>query len=248
MKILLAPSEGKKQGGISANFDISKLAFDNILHHDRETLIKEYQRVINSGNRDIKIKIFGIKKEDIISRYESIDILDSPLLCAIKRYDGVAFDYLDYESLSNSAKEYLDRNLLIFSNLFGILRASDMIPDYRVKQGANIGEYLPQKLYAKSMQELDREFEDEEILDIRAGFYDKFYKPKKNYATLKFLKNGRVVSHWAKAFRGIVLREVATNNIETLREFEELSIDGLRLIEIQHKKSKIEYIYEIGDI
>jgi len=86
---------------------------------------------------------------------------------------------------------------------------------------------------------------DEEILDLRAGFYDKFYKPAKPYTTLKFIKEGKVVSHWAKAYRGIVLREIAKAGIENMNDFMKLPIDGLSIHEIQTKKNKTEIIYNI---
>ena len=34
---------------------------------------------------------------------------------------------------------------------------------------------------------------ENEVLDLRAGFYDKFYIPKDTSTTLKFLKEGKVV-------------------------------------------------------
>ena len=87
--------------------------------------------------------------------------------------------------------------------------------------------------------------QNEDILDLRAGFYDKFYKPTKEYTTLKFIKEGKVVSHWAKAYRGIVLREIAKAKIENLDDFMNLSIDNLTIIEIQVKKNRREIIYSI---
>ena len=247
MIILMAPSEGKKSGGEASKLDISSLVFNDMLNEQRLLLTEKYRDILASSKRDIKIEMLGIKKENIIEHYEHLDILDSPLLPAIERYDGVAFDYLDYDSLTADSKIYISKHLYIFSNLFGILRASDMIPDYRVKQGAKIGEYSPDKIYAPVMRELDKKFEGEDILDIRAGFYDKFYKPKIPYATLKFLKNGKVVSHWAKAWRGLVLRYVSGNGINSLDEFEEMPMNGLKLKEIQQKGLKREYIYEIEE-
>ena len=84
-----------------------------------------------------------------------------------------------------------------------------------------------------------------EILDLRAGYYDKFYKTTKPYTTLKFLKNGKSVSHWAKAYRGIVLREIAKHNISSLKEFNSLEIEGLNISEIKTTKNKTEIIYNI---
>lgn len=82
---------------------------------------------------------------------------------------------------------------------------------------------------------------------MRAGYYDKFYDVKKPYTTLKFLKNGKTVSHWAKAYRGIVLREIAKNNISSLEEFQALEIENLTLKEILLIKNKTEIIYEIKE-
>jgi len=87
--------------------------------------------------------------------------------------------------------------------------------------------------------------DDNEILDLRAGFYDKFYKPQKEYTTLKFIKDGKVVSHWAKAYRGIVLREIAKAQIKNIEDFMKLPIEGLSIFEIQTKKNKTEIIYTI---
>lgn len=92
---------------------------------------------------------------------------------------------------------------------------------------------------------MDNYLAEEDILDLRAGFYDKFYKPSKPYTTLKFVKEGKVVSHWAKAYRGIVLKEVAKAGVETLDAFMKLPIEGLSVQEIQTKKNRTEIIYEI---
>jgi cytoplasmic iron level regulating protein YaaA (DUF328/UPF0246 family) len=64
---------------------------------------------------------------------------------------------------------------------------------------------------------------------------------------MKFIKNGKVVSHWAKAYRGIVLREMAKNKIKTEQDLLNLQIDKLTLIEIQETKNKKIIIYEIKE-
>jgi cytoplasmic iron level regulating protein YaaA (DUF328/UPF0246 family) len=120
-----------------------------------------------------------------------------------------------------------------------------MIPEYRLKQGAAIGDLKPEKLYKAESHLMETYLQDEDILDLRAGFYDKFYKPTKNYTTLKFIKEGKVVSHWAKAYRGIVLREIAKAQIDSLEDFMKLSIENLSIEEIQTKKNKTEIIYNI---
>ena len=87
--------------------------------------------------------------------------------------------------------------------------------------------------------------QDEVFLDLRAGFYAKFYKPSTAYVTLKFLKNDKVVSHWAKAYRGIVLKAIAEEKIESLDAFMKMELAGLRVKEIIKKGIHTEIAYDI---
>ncbi len=244
MKILLAPSETKKHGGTEP-FKLNTLLFESLQSH-RTKLLHTYINILQKGDMQILSKMFGLKKESDILHHKK-DIIHELTMKAIERYTGVAFDYLGYEKSDLDTQHYIDSHVILCSNLFGFLRADDMIPEYRLKQGEAVGEIKVEKFYHKYGAPLMEEYlKDEEILDLRAGFYDKFYKPQKNYTTLKFIKDGKVVSHWAKAYRGIVLREIAKAGVESIEEFMKLPIEGLSIHEIQTKKNKTEIIYEIG--
>ena len=246
MKILLAPSETKHPGG-TETFDPCVLHFESLCPA-RLKLLHNYTNILQRGDTVELQGMFGLKKSHDIAYHASKDLIHEPAMKAIERYTGVAFDHLDYKTLDHNAKDYLDKHLLIFSNLFGIVGAGDLIPEYRLQQGKPIGDIKPEQFYHPLLKPLlDSYLEDEEILDIRAGFYDKYYKPSRPYTTLKFLKNGKVVSHWAKAYRGIVLREIATAEIDTLEDFLALPIQGLSIKEIQTKKNKTEIIYTIEE-
>ena len=244
MKVLLAPSETKRSGG-TEHFDSTLLLFSEELSDARNELLQIYATILQKGDIEILSKMFGLKKESDIL-YHQKDIFTSPTMKVIERYTGVAFDYLDYTSLDEKAQEYVDTHVILFSNLFGPIRANDKIPEYRLKQGERVGDIQVEKFYREHTAELMEAYlKEEEVLDLRAGFYDKFYKPQKSYTTPKFIKGGKVVSHWAKAYRGIVLREIAKKGIETLDDFLKLPIDGLSILEIQTRKNKRELIYEI---
>jgi len=243
MKILLAPSETKKSGG-TLSFNPNTLLFDDLAPH-RMKLLHSYINVLQQGDMAVLSKMFGIKKEVDILKHKR-DIIHELTMKAIERYTGVAFDYLGYEDLDESTQKYVDENVILFSNLFGPLRADDLIPEYKLKQGEAVGDIKTEKFYNEhSAHLMDEYLADEEILDLRAGFYDKFYKPTKPYTTLKFIKDGKVVSHWAKAYRGIVLREIAKAKITNMEDFMNLSIEGLKMQEITTKKNKTEINYTI---
>ena len=243
MKILLAPSETKQSGG-SAPFRLESLLFDALLPH-RTKLLHTYTNILQKGDLAQLSAMFGLKKESDIKSHIK-DLIHEPAMKAIERYTGVAFDHLAYQTLDNQAKDYINSHVILCSNLFGFLRANDLIPEYRLKQGASVGEIRVEKFYHEHGAPLmEKYLEDEEILDLRAGFYDKFYKPAKSYTTLKFIKEGKVVSHWAKAYRGIVLREIAKAGVESIDAFMKLPIEGLSIAEIQTKKNRTEIIYDI---
>ena len=241
LKILFSPSEGKNSGGDAKKHDL--LGATNA----RDEILDAYNTIVLSEDEQQIKNLFGIKKFSDCEAYVN-DVHRTNLMPAIQRYQGVAYDYLEYDSLDANAQKYLKSNTIIFSNLYGPLFGGDAIANYKVKQGNNIGEIVPDKFYKERFTyQLDLLFAKDEILDLRAGYYDKFYKITKPYTTLKFLKNGKTVSHWAKAYRGKVLRELAINNITSLEEFMALEIDTLQVKEIKVTKNKTEIIYNIVD-
>ena len=243
MKILLAPSETKMSGG-TLSFEPEQLLFKELLPH-RTKLLHSYINVLQQSDIAVLSKMFGIKKEVDILKHNR-DIIHELTMKAIERYTGVAFDYLKYNELETKAKKYVDENIILFSNLFGPILASNLIPEYKLKQGESVADIKTEKFYHEhSAHLMEAYLKDEEILDLRAGFYNKFYKPTKPYTTLKFVKDGKVVSHWAKAYRGIVLREIAKANIRTIDEFRKLNIENLSIKEMIEKGIHTEIIYDI---
>ena len=246
MKILFSPAETKKVGGIEGKIDSECFLFPELFDFRKEVLDK-YNNFINTSTNEALSTFFGIKDYKKFEKYKT-NIYNQPLMKVIERYDGVAFDYLDYGALDDESRKYIDKNTVIFSNLFGPLLAGDVgVPEYKLKQGEKIGDFTPEIFYKKHFSEsLDGMLSDEPYLDLRAGFYNKFYKPSSQYVTLKFLKDEKVVSHWAKAYRGLVLKAMAQNKIKSIDEFMKMEIENLSVKEILKKGIHTEIIYNIN--
>ena len=245
MKILFSPSETKIAGGEKTSFDKNSFIFPE-LYEKRMEIVKQYNEFILNAPKEELIKLFGTKKEDVLEQY-SKDIFKTSTMKVIQRYDGVAFDYLEYSKLVKNEQDYIDENVIIFSNLFGALKAGDVgLPDYKLKQGETFNGLKIEKFYNDNFSKaLDEYLKEEDIIDLRAGFYEKFYKIEKPYTTMKFIKDGKVVSHWAKAYRGIILKLLAQNNIKTIDELMNMQIENLKIEEIKKQKSKTEIVYSI---
>ena len=236
MKILLAPAETKNKGGEEKAF-CKENFFLQELFSKREEIFKTYDSFVTSLDEEELSKWFALKKMEEVRRYQE-SLVDKKTMKAIQRYNGVAFDALEYTSLSLKEQEYVDDNVLLFSNLYGPLKASDLIPDYKYKQGAKLPNINVEKFYNENFTKDLDEYIGKEVIDLRAGFYEKFYKVKNaQVLTFKFIKDGKVVSHWAKHYRGVLLKHLAVNNINSITEFMATSIDGLKLEEIQEKKN-----------
>ncbi len=247
MTILFAPSEGKREGGALEPIDKSAFLFPE-LYEKRAEAAAIYRDFVQNASKEKLQKLFGIKEPKLLERYKG-DIFAKKTMKAVERYDGVAYDHLGYDSLPEAAQNYIDEHLIIFSNLFGPLKGGDRLPDYKLKQGERIGEFAPEKFYKKEFSEKMTSYltENGPVIDLRAGFYEKFYTVEIPHITMKFLKNGKSVSHWAKAYRGRVLKEMAKRAIMDEESLLALDIENLAVKEIRQTKKRKEIIYEITE-
>ncbi|WP_295142606.1 YaaA family protein [uncultured Campylobacter sp.] len=244
MKILFSPSEAKTAVSSNKFIDSGDFIFPN-LYEKRCEILKIYDDFLQKATVEKISKLFGVKNlTDEPSLRESI--FKKGAIKAVLRYDGVAYKHLDYRSLDSAAQEFIDKNTLIFSNLFGPVLAADALPEYKLKQGERIDGLNLEEFYRQNFSgEIDGWLGDDDILDLRAEFYEKFYRIRKPFATFKFLKNGKVVSHYAKAYRGIVLRQVAQKGVKNFDELCKMDIENLRLIDVKKTGPKSEFLVQI---
>ncbi|MCW1360504.1 peroxide stress protein YaaA [Campylobacter sp. US33a] len=244
MKILFSPSESKNETSNFSPIDENSFIFPE-LFKKRLEVIKHFNTYISFASQQELINLFGIKKENEIIKLKQ-NLLTLSTAQAIERYSGVSYEYLDYSTLNLEAKNYILQNVIIFSNLFGPILAANLIPFYKFKQGAKIANFNIEQFYNTYFSTaLDEFLKDEELLDLRAGFYEKFYTPKRKFSSYKFIKNGKIVSHFAKAYRGILLKILAQNQIQNNKELLECLPQTLKVKEVQIKGFKEEIILEI---
>ena len=245
MYILFSPSEAKSDTSLYNSIDKNSFIFED-LYEIRLQALKKYQDYLNSADFNALKKLFGLKKENEIELYKSIDIFKAKTNKAILRYSGVGYEYLGYKNLLEDDREFLDNHMIIFSNLFGPLLAKDKIPLYKLKQGERIGNFIFENFYRENFtNHLDRLLEDRLIIDLRASFYDKFYKPNKPFFSMKFLKNSKSVSHWAKAYRGMVAKELAKYKPKNEKELMDIEFKNLKIKEIKRSALKNELVFDI---
>ena len=215
MILLIPPSEGKVSGG----------KFPPI------TLSVEQQHMYNalcSYNGNLA-KLLGVQGKALEhAKLVNAHILQAPTLPAIQRYSGVVYQALSYETLTSEAKAYVDNHIKIVSGLFGLLNATDRIPEYKLKI-----EKLGADAFYKPI--IGKALKDDFVIDLLAQAQRKavYYK---NGVRVEFIirKNGekKPAGHAGKTIKGKFIRWLCENqvtDIDRLIEFREDGFMGRRV-------------------
>ena len=220
MKILIPPSEGK------AKIKPQEIKFEdtNFLF---ERSVKQVVRLLNLiDNEDLR-SIYGTSQEksELFHR-QNEDIFKSRCAPAINRYTGVVYQHLEWESLSKEAKEYMNKNILIFSGLFGMTTPSTLIPDYKLKMNVLSLQYHWAPILTEALKD------EELIFDLLPQVYRKAYSPNKNTIQIEFKVEGkgstRSAGHFGKAVKGKFIRFLSMNQIDNIKDFKDFEYDGFK--------------------
>ncbi|AKK11334.1 YaaA family protein [Corynebacterium uterequi] len=197
MLIILPPSETKAAGGDHPPLDLGALSFPG-LTTVRRGLIEE----LASLSVDDTMAQLGLSEKLREQAAANQRLLSAPTLPAIHRYTGVLYDALDAGTLSDVS------NLAIGSALFGVVRATDLIPCYRLSGGSKINGRTIKSRWGRTLSSELADV-DELILDLRSGAYLSL-GPAPEAVTLRVENpDGRVVSHFNKHYKGLVARHLA---------------------------------------
>ena len=136
MLVLLPPSETKREGGVvGTRLDYGALSYPELNRARRKALasLRALSRDRAAAARALKLGP-TLAHEVLWNRV----IGTSPLLPAIDRYDGVLYEGLDAANLSADQRAFAGRTVAIASAAFGLTRALDPIPAYRLSHDSRL--------------------------------------------------------------------------------------------------------------
>ena len=221
MKILIPPSEGKtKLKSTGPIFSETNFRFEREVGQ----IIRLLELI---DNEDLK-SIYGTSQEksELFHR-QNEDIFKSKCAPAIERYTGVVYEHLKWETLKDTAKEYMEKHVLIFSGLFGMTTPLTMIPNYKLKMNVLSLQYHWNHTLTKILDE------EKIIFDLLPQVYRKAYTPNKNNVIqieFKVENKGKKTSagHYGKAVKGKFIRFLAQNEVTDINEFKNFEYDGFK--------------------
>ena len=226
MLILLPPSETKTPPAAGDSLHLESLDLQE-LTPTRERLLRSLVTVCQ-GNRTRAMKRLGLGHTQAEAVERNARLLDEPSARADEVYTGVLYAAWDPATLTTDARKRADESVAVASALFGLVRPGDHIPAYRLSStvtlprlGTVAGLWRPRLGPA-----LERLVGDGLLMDLRSGSYVNLHRPTGDLAsrtaTIRVLHERSVhgergirtvVSHFNKATKGRMVRELLENDV-----------------------------------
>jgi cytoplasmic iron level regulating protein YaaA (DUF328/UPF0246 family) len=203
MLVLLPPSETKADGGDDAALDLELLSFPE-LNQVRERLVDAL--VTLADDVPASLAVLGLTERQSAEVTRNATLRTSPTRVAIERYTGVLYDALGITGFTRAERRRAGARLAVASAMFGVVRAHDPIPAYRLSGGTvlpGIG-----GLRGVWHEELSKTLStvDELVLDLRSGPYAGLAKIPHAIVVRVVSEDtaGRrlSISHFNKAYKG----------------------------------------------
>ena len=135
MLLVLPPSETKRDGGDARSLDLAALSFPELLPQ-RKAALAALRTLSRSVAGSMTALSLGPTQRFEIDRNRALG--SAPVMPALERYTGVLYDGLEVESLTPAEREFAGRHIAIHSALFGLVRADDPIPAYRLSHDSRL--------------------------------------------------------------------------------------------------------------
>ena len=221
MKILIPPSEGK------AKTKSTKTLFsDTSFRFERE--VNQVVRLLELIDDEDLRSVYGTSAEKALMFHrQNQDIFNSLCAPAIERYTGVVYEHIGWLTLSEKAKNYMEKYVYIFSGLFGLLSPNTPIPDYKLKMNVLSLQHHWNPILTKALKN------EKMIIDLLPQVHRKAYQPnKENVIPVDFLilNKGKksAAGHFGKAVKGEFIRYIAENNITDTDDFSGFEYEGFK--------------------
>ncbi|WP_216899491.1 peroxide stress protein YaaA [Nocardia alni] len=217
MLVILPPSETKSDGGDLGPLDLDSLSLPQ-LTAVRDKLVTELVQL--SGDPEAARAALSLGKGADAEIARNAALRTSATRPALERYTGVLYDALDAGSFTATERAKARERLAIGSALFGVVRADDPIPAYRLSGGSKLPGHTTLAALWKPVltPALREEAAGQLVVDLRSGAYAQLGRiPGAVTATVLTERpdgTRTVVSHFNKHHKGLLARALVCSRAE----------------------------------
>ena len=157
---------------------------------------------------------------------------------AVYAFKGDVYIGLDAYTIPEEKLDQLQNKLRILSGQYGILKPLDLMQPYRLEMGTKLKIGRKENLYQfwgdKITDALNEELEENELfVNLASNEYFKSVQAKKLKSPVvtpvfKDYKDGKLkmISFFAKKARGMMVRYIIDNNVETVEDLKGFNCEG----------------------
>ncbi|GAA0758024.1 peroxide stress protein YaaA [Psychroflexus lacisalsi] len=251
MKLVVSPAKSLNQE--------SKFPTDKYTRPIFEELAGQVNRKLSRMSKDEIAELMSIsdKLADLnYGRYQDFEeqhTLENSRP-AIYMFDGDVYSGIDAYSIPEDKIDRLQDSLRILSGMYGVLKPLDLIQPYRLEMGTKLSIESNDDLYElwkdKITTQLNSELDTDELfVNLASQEYFKAVDLKKLNAEIispvfKDFKNGKlkIISFYAKKARGLMVRYILDQNIDSLEGIKGFDYDDYHFSE-EHTKKATEPVF-----
>ena len=246
MKIIISPAKSLDFETTIPTIKISKAPF--------LAKTKKIQQTMKEKSIDFITKLMSLSQklsELNWHRYQNFDKKDNPRRQAIFAFKGDVYLGIDVYSLEKDKILNLQENLRILSGFYGLLCPLDEIQPHRLEMGTGIRIGDKKNLYdfwqKEVSEKLKSELEpNEPLINLASNEYfqvinqDIMHNPIIT-PIFQDQKNGnyKVISFFAKKARGMMVRFIVENKVQTLEDLKYFNASGYQFFADSSDASKL---------
>lgn len=220
MLFLLPPSETKALGGGSLNIQQVALTFGG-LNPARDQVYKALERLCKKPK--IAAQVLKLSPKQMGDVAVNLAAQTAPTLRALERYTGTLYDAIHGgftgtdAPLGDAAWNRAKECVLIQSSLFGLIPATDLIPNYRLSASVALPGASLKKVWPEAHEPIFRRLNQGLIIDLRSKAYSELAPipaevPSLWVEVVSRESDGKLkaLNHFNKRAKGLLIRAVLT--------------------------------------
>jgi uncharacterized protein len=165
MIFLLPPSETKEPGGKKKAKVLSHKELDKTRKLLQQALI-ELCKTPKLAAKALKLGPKQLGEVEV-----NLELANPKCLTALDRYTGTLYDALKLGGVSATMRARAGKSVFIQSSLFGLISASDEVPNYRLSAGSKLPGVNLKKMWQEAHEGVWSKFSKEIVIDMRSNSY-----------------------------------------------------------------------------
>ena len=159
------------------------------------------------------------------------NLMQSTSMPARELYTGIMYEAISYKTLGKAEKNLFNKNALILSGMFGLVRPTDRLPAYKLKMSGNLGGVIGRvsNFWRQPVSEiLRRELKGKVVWNFLPDTHQRVWDGTGEIVanhSVKFVKRvvrsgvaeWKTISHHSKSLKGALIRHLLSKNADSPR-------------------------------